>query len=165
MATFGTTSNAGVSTGGQAGTIVATKYTLSENGTVNKMTIWVPTSGNQKAGIYSDVAGVPTTLLVVNNTGTAVTGGQWNDITLPQTFLFSGTYWLAVLDDTNGMRGFVAGGVNQAAYNISVTYAAGCPGTFPAVSNQNNDYVVYATYSPNTLANNQPHYYKKQGFQ
>lgn len=145
--TFGTTSGAGVSTGGAADAIVATKYTLTESGFANKLSVYTVTSGNTKVGIYTDNAGAPNTLVVANNAGTAVTGGQFNDISLTPTFLAAGTYWLAFVDSVGNMRGYVAGGTNQAAYNLSQTYASGCPGTFPSPSYQNNNYVSYATYS------------------
>lgn len=152
MATFGTTTAAGTTAGGLT-QIAATLYPLSQPGTVTKLSVYAEINGNAVGAIYSDNAGVPNALLVANNVGTAMVGGQFNDITVGSTHLAAGNYWLAFMCDTNSMRAFIAGGVNQAAYNLSTTYGTAFPSTFPAVTNQNNDYVSYATYTPDPVGN------------
>jgi len=146
MATFGTTSEAGTAAGGATDTIGATKYTLSVDGVVTQLSFYSNASGNAKVGIYRDVSGNPVELIVANNTSTAVSAG-WNDIYIKPTYLIAGTYWIAVLGDTGNLRAYIAGGVNQTAYNTSTTYANGLLSTFPAISNQNYDYVCYGTYT------------------
>ena len=146
MATFGTTDITGSINGGLAGYMIATKYTLTEAGFVNKISVYSNASGNCKAAIYTDVAGNPTARLSVNNTSTPVNGGQFNDIEIPDIYLLAGTYWLAVLDDAIDMRRAVASTSNKAAYN-NITFATGCPDPFPAISFQDYDYCMYGTYT------------------
>jgi hypothetical protein len=67
--------------------------------------------------------------------------------------LSAGTYWIAILDNTNGMRHYKAGGSSQTAY-ISATYSSGCPSSFGSPSYQNNDHICYATYTTGGGASN-----------
>lgn len=148
MATFGTTSEAGTSTGGASTTLVATKYALSETAYTVSIHVYTPTSGNVKGAIYSDNAGAPNALLVAQNTQAAATGGQWNTITISEISLSVGNYWVAIKTDTNNMRAYKAGGASQAAYYGSDTYSNSFASTFPTPSGyQNNDYVCYVTYN------------------
>lgn len=145
--TFGTTSSAGSSTGGGlANCILATKYTLSERATINKLSFFSPVSGNLKGAIYGDLSGVPNLLIVAQNTPIAVTPGSWSDISITPTTLDAGTYWITSLCDTNGMSNYKVGSTNQAAYNTSCPFGDGFTSTFPTPSYQNNDYICYGTY-------------------
>ena len=147
MATFGTTDESGTSPAASAGYLGATKYTLSEDGTVTKISIYSPDNVNHKGGIYSDNAGVPDTLLVSNETG--VSGSGWKDISLDQTFLSAGVYWLAFNADGNNCAVYKAGGTNQRAYK-ELTYGTAFPSTFSPAGYQNYDYPSYGTYTTGT---------------
>lgn len=146
--TFGTTDETGTSSGGAADTIVGSKYVLSVGALINTISIYAKTNGNVKVAIYTDVGGVPTTRVAVNNNSNAVTANQWNDIAITPTYLNAGTYWICTLDSIGLIRAYKAGGTNQAAYNVSVGFANGCPTTFPTPSYQSNDYVAHADYGP-----------------
>jgi hypothetical protein len=77
--------------------------------TVDKFTTTVPltailmrtygnVNGNVQVSIYSDNSGSPGTLQF-NAVSSAVTGGVWSSITIPNTYLPAGTYWLAFNTD------------------------------------------------------------------
>ena len=69
-------------------------------------------SGNVKVAIYQDWVGIgPGDLLNANNTRQAVTGGQWNTLTIPSTDIVAGTdYWLADIENTTGAAQWHSGG-------------------------------------------------------
>lgn len=145
--TFGTISGIGLTTGG-LDQITGTKYTLTEAGTIDKLWLWTPNSGNAIGAIYSDVAGVPTTKLVEQTTPAAMVAGRFNPINIPDTALSAGDYWLVFMASASNMKGWKAGGTNQTAYNLSTVYGGGTfPTTFPTPSYQNNDYVAFADYT------------------
>ncbi len=146
MATFGTTSEAGTEAGGSADVLVATKYTLTEDGTVSKISVYSSASVNSRGGIYSDNAGVPNALIVGNNT--SVGGSGWKDIALTPTFLTAGVYWIVANQDGNNGRAYKAGGSSQTAYKTGVTFANDLPSTFPTPTGyQDVEYVSYGTYT------------------
>jgi uncharacterized protein (DUF2141 family) len=144
--TFGTTSTAGTSIGGGAGYISATKYTLSQPGTVTQVSIYSANSGHVKVAIYRDNNGAPGTLLVANNAATTVTGGQWTTISVGPTSLAAGIYWIAFNEDANGLRVYKSGGTKQAAY-MRYGFSNDMPTNWTPNGYQNNDYVCYATYT------------------
>jgi hypothetical protein len=144
--TFGTTSSAGTSAGGLASYIVATKYTLSQPGTVTQVSVYSPKAGSVKAAIYADNSGAPGALLVANNAPTAVTAGQWTTISLNPTSLAAGTYWIAFNENVASLRAYKAGGTRQAAY-MSYAFTNDMPTSWTPTGYQNNDYVCYATYT------------------
>lgn len=150
--TFGTTNSTSVTTGGLT-EIAGTKYTLTQSGTVLYIYFYSPNNGNAIGAIYSDVAGVPTTLLVSDsNVPTAITGGQFNRIELPDTHLAAGDYWLTFMTSANNMRAYKAAvpGSNQTAYNLSTVYNNTWPSSFPTPTYQDNDYPAYAVYVADT---------------
>jgi hypothetical protein len=144
--TFGTTSAAGTSSGGLASYIVATKYTLSQPGTVTQISVYSPKSGSVKAAIYADNSGAPGALLVANNAPTAVTAGQWTTISISPTSLGAGVYWIAFNENVASLRAYKAGGTKQAAY-MSYAFTNDMPTSWTPTGYQNLDYVCYATYT------------------
>ena len=144
--TFGTISAAGTSVGGSAGYIGATKYTLTQAGTVTQVSVYSPNTGHVKVAIYSDNAGAPGNLVVANNAATTVTAGQWTTIAVTPTSLAAGTYWIAFNEDANSLRAYKAGATKQMAY-MSYPFANDMPATWTPSGYQNNDYVCYATYT------------------
>jgi uncharacterized protein (DUF2141 family) len=144
--TFGTTSTAGTSVGGAAGYIAATKYVLSQAGTVTQVSVYSANSGHVKVAVYADNSGAPGSLLVANNAATTVTGGQWTTISIGPTSLAAGTYWIAFNEDANSLRMYKAGGTRQAAY-MSYAFSNDMPTSWTPNGYQNADYVCYATYT------------------
>jgi preprotein translocase subunit SecG len=144
--TFGTTSAAGTSIGGAAGYIAATKYTLSQAGTVTQVSVYSANSGHVKVAIYADNNGAPGTFLVANNAATTVTGGQWTTISVGPTSLAAGTYWIAFNEDANSLRVYRSGGTKQAAY-MSYGFSNDMPTNWTPNGYQSADYVCYATYT------------------
>jgi hypothetical protein len=144
--TFGITSTVGASTGGAlANYIMATKYTLSQAGTVTQVSIYSVYSAHVKTAIYLDNSGAPGNLLVANNAPTAVSAGQWTAISIGPTSLAAGTYWIAFNQDVNYMRMWKSG-TKQSAYMI---YAFGndMPTSWTPNGYQDIAYVCYATYT------------------
>ena len=144
--TFGTTSAAGTSVGGAAGYIGATKYTLSQAGTVTQVSIYSTYSGHVKTAIYADNSGVPGNLLVANNAPTTVTGGQWTTINIGLVSLTAGTYWIAFNCDVNNLRIYKSGGAKQTAY-MRYAFSNDMPTSWTPNGYQSADYVCYATYT------------------
>ena len=144
--TFGTTSTAGATSGGGlANYIVATKYTLSQAGTVTQVSVYSVYSGRVKTAIYADNSGAPGSLLVANNVPTAVGAGQWTMINIGPISLAAGTYWIAFNQDVNYMRMYGAGGTRQAAY-MGFAFSNDMPTSWTPNAYQNLDYVCYVTY-------------------
>ena len=145
--TFGTTSIAGASAGGGGlGYVVATKYILSQAGTVTQVSIYASKSGNVKAAIYADNSGQPGSLLVANNVATSVAAGQWTTISIGPTSLTAGTYWIAFNADVGNLRMYKAGGTNQMAY-ISWPFSNNMPASWSSPYYVNYDFICYATYT------------------
>jgi hypothetical protein len=82
---------------------VLEKYTLSVPATVQSIEVFPTTSGNVKVSIYTDNGGEPDSILFTE-VASAVTGGIWDTITVPSTFLAPGDYWLAFNSDTTGIN-------------------------------------------------------------
>jgi hypothetical protein len=144
--TFGTTSTAGTSIGGAAGYVAATKYTLSQAGTVTQVSVYSANSGHVKVAIYADNNGAPGSLLVANNAATTATGGQWTTISVGPTSLAAGIYWIAFNEDANNLRVYKSGGTKQAAY-MSYGFSNDMPTNWTPNGYQSADYVCYATYT------------------
>jgi hypothetical protein len=144
--TFGTTSNAGTMLGGGANGIDATKYMLTQAGTVIQLSIYAMNAGNVKAAIYADNSGVPGTLMVANNVPTPVSAGQWNSVSITPTLLSAGTYWIAFSAD-GALRAYEPGGQKQTAYMVNYPYSSNMPATWTPSGYQSNDYICYATYT------------------
>jgi len=144
--TFGTTSAARTSIGGIAGYIVATKYTLSQAGTVTQVSVYCANSGHVKVAIYADNNGAPGTLRVANNAATTVTGGQWTTISVGSTSLAAGIYWIAFNEDANSLRVRKSGGTKQTAY-MRYGFSNDMPTNWTPNGYLNYDCVCYATYT------------------
>jgi hypothetical protein len=145
--TFGTTTTTGARSGGGAGNyIIATKYTLSEAGTVTQVSIYSVRAGHVKAAIYADNNGAPGSLLVANNSPTTVTVNDWTTIDITPTSLSAGAYWIAFNEDASYMRIYTAGSTRQAAYR-AYSFSSNMPTTLAPSGYQNYDYICYASYT------------------
>lgn len=155
MSTFGTTSEAGTSAGGGTDLLTATKYTLTEDGNVTKLSFYSTVAGNIKGALYTDNSGAPDSLIIANNVEVAISANSWVDVSITPTNLTAGVYWIVSKESKDGMRSYKAGGANQLAYKSSVTYADDFPASFGTPSgNQNNDYICYGTYGPPVSSSN-----------
>lgn len=155
MAIFGTNSSAGLSSGGLANLVGGTFYTLTEDATVTHLSFFCQTTGNGILGLYTDVSGVPTNL-IVQSPPFPVTAG-FCTIDIPSTHLTAGNYWLGYMFDTGSMTGFkasAANGSNASAFNTGGTFSLGLPSVFPTPSYQADEYVGYATYNAGSVQGN-----------
>lgn len=78
------------------------RFRAERTGTINTFRVKAWESGNVKVAIYDDSSGEPGDLLGAVD-ATAVTAGQWNDITTtdPKPSVVAGNYyWLAFISDT-----------------------------------------------------------------
>ncbi len=136
------------------GTAEAFQTTATASGTLSTLAIYVDstsTTGRLYAGLYTNNAGNPGTLLTQGNI-TTITAGAWNTISVPAVSVTSGTsYWIAVLGTTSGVIHFrdrKAGCTSEASAqtnltSLPATWSAGpkytdCPisgyGSTPAAS-------------------------------
>lgn len=136
----------GTNDGGLVDILIATQYTLTEDGTVTQIGGYASGSGHWKLGIYADNDGSPGALLAANNSANAVSTGD-NTFNIGPVYLTAGTYWLAILTETANRR-YQAGTPNQAAYIQNYGFSNNLPANFgSSIETQNNDYVAYARYS------------------
>lgn len=117
------------------------QFTPNVNCTLNDVVINIGTtspgnaSTNMKGVVYSDLAGVPNTLL---SSGTQVTGyttGQQVQLPLvaPQALTAGTPYWLGLISDLGAtLQDFITGVTT--GYVASNTYSGGAPGTAPAMT-------------------------------
>jgi hypothetical protein len=128
------------------GSLTLRPYRPAINCTINSIGITpFVTNGtaNYRGVIYGDTAGAAGTLL---SSGTTVTGTTANTaMTLPLTTpqaLTSGTqYWLGFMNDTGVNLQLVDSGT--ATYRASATFASGAPGTAPAMTGGQLNYLFW----------------------
>ena len=76
---------------------------VASGNNVTKFKVYSGVSGNLKVAVYSDTDSAPDVRLGYNDSSQAVTGGQWNDLTISAIDIVSGiNYWLATNVDTSG---------------------------------------------------------------
>ena len=105
-----------------------------------------------KGVIYSDVGAKPEALLGVSEqlTFKSTNATGWYDLPFASPVkLAAGNYWIGVITGaTNGVAGFRYDSVAGArAYNAN-TYASGPTSPFGAVTTDNEQFSLYATYAP-----------------
>lgn len=141
-----------------ANTKNASKFTLSEAGTVSKLTMYCAntgaskSAGNAKGIIYSDAAGAPNALKGTSNevAFAYAQAAGWVDFTFATPVLLApGNYWLGIITDatapgcgvyrgsTGGYREWNADTYSDGPADPWGTHANA--GTFP--------YSIYATYT------------------
>jgi len=152
MATFGRTDNTSASEQG-TDSIVATKFTVAEAGTITKITAYVyATNGTPiSMAIYADNgSGNPGTKLA-EDSGSATADGttQWYECNVSYAFV-AGTYHLAVwAGNAVTMSAFwLAGSTNQAAFKSGETFRT-WPSPYGTPAAQlDREFCIYATYTP-----------------
>ncbi|MEA2207582.1 MAG: hypothetical protein QOF54_59, partial [Solirubrobacteraceae bacterium] len=137
-------------------------YAVSSAGSVSKLSIYLSptgTAGQQvlKGVIYADSGGAPGALLGTSAqltfSNTSATG--WYALTFgsPVKLPAAGNYWIGVITGaTAGIAGFRYDTVaNSRAFNNN-SYASGPTNPFGAVTTDQEQTSLYATYVPNTAA-------------
>jgi hypothetical protein len=120
---------------GYASWLYTSKFVCGKNGDATEIQIYSDSSGEAKVALYTDNAGSPGTVIVKNDSGTAVTGGQWNAISISSTTVTAGTtYWIAAISNATGVVTNKSG-VATSKYNVSYPYGSFTfPSTFPSTS-------------------------------
>lgn len=150
--TFGYTTGQTSSQYSGRNSLALSKFTLSENGVVSKLTIYTQNYTDptlMKGLIYSDNAGYPDQLLITPSeisTGTHTSGG-WVDL-IASVSLNAGTYWLGYITPTtsNYVSSLSSGGNGTA--KVAGTYATP-ETTYPSGAALDADGIIsiYATYT------------------
>ena len=91
------------------GVAEAFQATATGPGTISVLSVYLDASstvGTLTAGLYSDSAGHPGTLIAQGSSST-LTPGTWNDIQIPGAMVSAGTpYWIAILGANGGTLRF-----------------------------------------------------------
>jgi hypothetical protein len=124
------TTNIGNTSTGTAGNlsnyIEADKYTTTVPFTAQAIHTYGTASGNVKVSIYSDSSGNPGSKLFTE-VASAVTANTWSNITIPNTYLAPGTYWIVFNCDTANAVTHSTGVTGSTRYYKSLTYATAFP--------------------------------------
>ena len=157
MATFGNTSTATTSDNNIDDFKNGSRYTLSEDASISKLTAYLDNTGgvacHLRGVIYSDKAGpAPYQLLGTTNEVSIAAGASvaWVDMSFASSVVLSaGSYWLFVhisldADDTFAFRCDKTTGVG--GYGAD-TYSNGADAEFGSYTSQGWNYCIYATYS------------------
>jgi len=131
---------------GSASWLYTSKFVCGKNGDATEIQIYSDSSGEAKVALYTDNAGSPDTLIVKNDSGTAVTGGQWNAISISSTTVTAGTtYWIAAMGNASGVITNKSG-IATSKYDFPYTYGTFTfPGTFPSTSDIGVEF-LFAAY-------------------
>lgn len=151
--TFGETSAASNNWAIGADEIWATKFTLTEDGTVTSMSFYgrngVGGSQNMKMGIYSDNSGPDVLLGTSDEAAVSLTIQWWNFNFSSPLELTAGDYWLSGHMDGGPQVFYFAGDVGQTEKE-PVVYTGTLPSTFPTSPDETASQrtSMYATYTP-----------------
>lgn len=111
----------------------AFQVTATASGTITRLWVYVDstsTAGSLVAGIYTDAAKHPATLLS-QGTATTLTAGAWNSVTLPGAVVSSGTpYWIAILGTKSGTLQFRDGSGGCSSESSAQTTLTALPATW-----------------------------------
>jgi hypothetical protein len=140
---FGSTSTG--TNSGNGSYLYSTRFQCSSDSTVSEIQIYSGSAGAAKVALYSDNAGSPDSLIVANETGTAISASQWNVISIADTSVTNGTYyWIAaVVLGYDDIRFTTTGGTSK--YLSGQTYSTFTfPSTYPASSGAAYEYTLAA---------------------
>ena len=105
--------------------ITCLSVTLSNPGTAKSISYYTDVNnGDVKVGIYDDSGGYPYNLLVGPVENTVGTVGTWITVTITNTYLGSGTYWICANTGDTGALQYTA--VASTKYD-SLTYSSAWP--------------------------------------
>ena len=141
--TFGYTSIGGSSGNSTANYIRGSLFTLSENGTVTNINVYLDTAtGNVKLAIYNSALNK----IWADDTGQAINAG-WNTKSGLSVPINTGDYWLLWKNSASGTYyRYDTGASNQGLYGAHA-YATAYPTSFTPDGYQTRMYSVYATYT------------------
>ncbi|MCL6096364.1 MAG: site-specific integrase [Patescibacteria group bacterium] len=150
-----TTQPTGTNDSGNANLAILNKATPSSSGTVSSISVYIsavdPALPHMRAAIYSDSSGTPNTLLAQSANQT-LTANSWNTFPLSANVTAGTQYWIGWEAESNNTHEFYdsVGGTNNNYYKNLGSYQA-FPSTFTTPTAQNNiQYGVYMTYTPNS---------------
>jgi len=143
----------GTTINGVADTKYFSKITVSARAAIRSISVYSVGQGggsggcNVRAGIYSDVAGVPTSLLgstavVALNQADGGAFRQYNFATPVE--LAPGDYWIGTQVETSSRISFYRGATASALQSASDAYADGLAAGFASPSNNNGPLVAFA---------------------
>lgn len=133
-------------------------YSLTEDGTVTKLTIYTKSStDNAKGLIYDDdgASAYPGTLMGISDIVAVPTTFDWYDFAFGTPVdLTTGDWWLGfAAGGTSVFEAFDAGGVNQQRYLTSASAYTTPPDPFTAgATGSNRNVSIYATYTADAPA-------------
>jgi len=147
--TFGTTGVGGTPRECASAYIVANKYTLTESGTVTKLSAYLYKKYAPdafKMAIYSDASPM---VKLCEGTGVMPVTAGWADCTISSGGeLTAGDYWITLMGDCDWYLYYNAAALH--AFAETNTYANGFPANIAAWDYDDGavTYSIYATYTP-----------------
>ena len=153
---FGNSNIGAFSNSGPTGVKQGVLYQLKDNNAVVNSIVWyghVDNTAEMKCAIYSNVNGVPNTLLAQTQAVTVGTSDSW--VTFPigsPVTLQSGSYWLSFIEErppaSNVYFYYDAGTASQRARSATYPFAQEFTATFENVFIYDSEAVsIYATYT------------------
>lgn len=132
--------------------IGAYSFTVASPVTVAGLSVSIGSTGggNTVLGIYSDNSGTPNLLLtsgVVNNTAASI-----NTVSVSPVVLTVGTYWLAMVNNSNTTNYMKSAGAFSPYFESAYTYNGSLPSTMPTtttVTGSGADYFLFADINCN----------------
>lgn len=112
--------------------LVADQYVTSVSLTVFQISSYGQASGNVEIAIYTDNSGVPGNLISGTEVSASVTGGVWSQVTIPNTYLAAGTYWIVFDIDTAEAITSLSSGQTVGRIFQSWEFTSGLPSTAPS---------------------------------
>jgi uncharacterized protein (DUF2141 family) len=131
------------------GSMMSNKHQLSQGGTLTDVVVRAAGNGNPanmiRVGVYRDVSGTPTDLVVQSNPQTLPVGSQWVTVQVPDTFLSAGEYWFALL--TTGSNATLPYATTGSSLASPMTWGP-LPPTHPGGSSNTYLFSVYGRTCP-----------------
>jgi len=128
----------------------AVQYTFTEDGDIISISMYhTAVAGRLLYAIYSDVAGVATTLLGVTDITDSIVAAGFQTVNLltPVSVVNGQTIWIAfVYENTTG---FKYEAVAPTRVTTTAVFADGMPTSFGAGTYANGQYSIYCTYWAN----------------
>ena len=129
---------------------IATRVTLSQNGTLTSITAYMGGIADKKDirfGLYADAAGEPGALLVESGKVTHLAGDGWFTIELPATAVTAGDYWIGLAPGKEAALFYDAAGgqTRHSNFDPASGFADPWSGTYVSNSQQLS---VYASFTP-----------------
>ncbi len=135
-----------VGSGFSPGNALATHFTLTTSGQVNKLHAYIPSNAgaNIRMALYSNGASQPGTLIAASNPQTSVVG--WNNVVVPTTSpLDPGTYWIALVADNSIDMSLDYGTTGDGQYQ-GMSFTGSFPSPFSSYGGTDWAFAFYADY-------------------